>query len=385
MPQTFFHQDFLKMINLELFNEYLISKDFMPIETDPEKDDHLKLVISYVDNLPPDERNAILNDFISTRELASDGGVKAVFTLNKDEAFVNKLASQNNNTCRALCCLIYHPKLFDKAIRLKQLVGTSNFHTRINLRKVTSTEVKSKLKDFELELIAFLQSKEGRGKNCQIDLYDFGDRICFFAYPEDHPKTQKLYEDNKLRSRVSSPSFEIIFVYYPEEGKLEISTKMRAKKRQRLFDIFNSTVLGDLEPVPSNQQVLNLDHLLDEDFRFTLDPEDEIEKVFLSQIRLNDKYSPKKRVAIYLDEGENTNSMITKLKNHKLLGESHQANTVSQATIKFLFKQFGRSNRVTAMLTNPDRNTLNETASNQLAKKCIQKWGLINDGDLTTP
>lgn len=384
MTQSFFHQDFLRNIDVELFNQYLASKDLTQIQIVDPKADQLELMVNYVDSVMPAERDKILSDFISIRELASDGGIRAVFELNEDDSFKEKLASQANNICRALYCFAKYPDLFDDALTLKQLESTTNFHTRTRLKKIIASEIEAKQKELEIELSAFLQSEEGRGKNCQIDQYQFKDRVCFIAYPEDHPRSYHFYQDGKLDLKVYHPSFEIIFVYYPDEGKVELSTRMGYKKRQKLFNLFNRAVLDDPNPVPSNQQVLSLDEVLSDDFRLVADPEDQIDSVFISQIRLDYKYNRKKRFIVQLDTGKGVDSMLEELKYRNLLEKSLEHYVVAQVTIKFQFKQFGRSNRVTAVLTTPDRDTLNETASNQLVKKCIQKWGLVNDGDSTT-
>ncbi|PIR61207.1 MAG: hypothetical protein COU68_00660, partial [Candidatus Pacebacteria bacterium CG10_big_fil_rev_8_21_14_0_10_45_6] len=65
-------------------------------------------------------------------------------------------------------------------------------------------------------------------------------------------------------------------------------------------------------------------------------------------------------------------------------GKNLEYNQVAQATIKLRFKQFGRSNRVTTVLTAPDGLKLNETDAHQLAKKCLKDWKLINDPNSET-
>ena len=77
-------------------------------------------------------------------------------------------------------------------------------------------------------------------------------------------------------------------------------------------------------------------------------------------------------------------TMLKELGYRNLLDRSLEHYTVAQATLKFRFKQFGRSNRVTVVLTDPDKDSLNETPSNQLAKACIKDWKLVNDTDSET-
>ncbi|MEO8581764.1 MAG: hypothetical protein ABI425_04310 [Patescibacteria group bacterium] len=383
MPQDFFHQEFLRNVDLDLFNQYLQFRK-LPILQLSDQNELVNQMVEYVDNVPLDQHDAILTDFISARELASDGGIKAVYELNHSDEFIEKMATFGNHICRALYCLIEKPDLFGDALTLKQLVNTTNFYTRNGLKKVEANEVLAKQSQLELELSAFLQKAEGRGKSCSADAYHFRDRVCFIAHPEDHPRSYLFYEGQKLNRKVHHPSFDVIFVYYPEEGRIELTTRMGYKKRQQLFNLFNRIVLNDPSPVPANQQVLRLDKILHSEFKLITEPEDQVDSVYLSQIRLDNKYNRKKRFIVQIDDGKGIESMLEELKYRNLLGTNLEYYTVAQATFKFQFKQFGRNNRVTAQLTAPDRDTLNETASNQLAKKYIGKWGLLHDADSTT-
>lgn len=383
MPQDFFHQEFLRNIDLDLFNQYLQSRK-LPILQRNDQTDPLTAMVEYVDQAESAQKDAILSDFISARELASEGGIKAVFELNHSDEFIEKMGSFGNHICRALYCLIEKPDLFEDAVTLKQLVNTTNFHTRTGLKKIDADQVLAKQSELETELSAFLQTSEGRGKSCSADSYHFKDRVCFIAHPEDHPRSYLFYEGQKLDRKVYHPSFDVLFVYYPSEGRLELSTRMGYKKRQQLFNLFNRIVLNDPSPVQANQQVLSLDKILETDFRLITEPEDQVDSVFLSQIRLDNKYNRKKRFIVQIDEGKGIETMLEELRHRNLLGSNLEYYIVAQATFKFQFKQFGRNNRVTAQLSTPDRDTFNETASNQLAKRYIGKWGLLHDADSTT-
>lgn len=279
-----------------------------------------------------------------------------------------------------LYCLLHKPDLIEPALKLKQIVVAENFHVRIVKNNVEADKVLAKLPEFKLELIAFLQKEEAKGANCHIVPYKFKDRVCFFAYPEDHPRSLNHYQNGQLNQTVVRPSRDLVFVYYPEMRQLEISTRMRARKLQALFDLFNRVVLEDLEPVPENQETLNLSVLLKDDFSFTFDPKYQLDTVCVTQIRFDKKYNRKKRFITHVDEGNGMDKILEELKIRNQLGKNLKYHTVVQATIKFRFKQFGRSNRVTTTLTtSPDRLNLNETNPHQLAKKCLQDWKIINE------
>jgi len=384
MTKNFFDQDFFRYVDLDLFNVYLTQKQLQPIQTPDKKADNAQVLSDYLVGISDDDADSIVQDLIVVRELASDGGVMAIMELSEDQNFKKKLSHLTSNINRVLYCLVHEPDLIEPAHKLRQIVNAANFHSRTVAKKVSPQEFKSKKAQFQLELSEFLQRVEARGANCQIDVYEFSDRVCFFAYPEDHPKSFNFYKEGKLDQDVYHPSFELIFVYYPDEQRLEISTRMRRKKLQKLFDLFNHVVLDDQNPVPDNQDTLNLDILLTDDFAFTFDPAYQIDSVMVSQIRLDNKYNRKRRVIVQVDGGSGMEELLNELKFRNLLGKNLEYNQVAQATIKLRFKQFGRSNRVTTVLTAPDGLKLNETDAHQLAKKCLKDWKLINDPNSET-
>lgn len=379
MKQSFFHQDFLRYVDLPLFNQYLLSKTLPQVSTLDSKADKAQAMSDYLLNLNDTDGDIVVNDLMVVRDLSSDGGVIAIMELAEDSTFKQALSELTSNINRVLYCLLNKPDLIEPALKLKQITATENFHVRRVAKSVEADQVLAKLPEFKLELTAFLQKEEAKGANCQIDHYKFKDRVCFFAYPEDHPRSLNLYENGKLNPTLVHPSFELVFVYYPELKQLEISTRMRSKKLQALFNLFNRAVLDDPQPVPNNQDTLNLDVLLTDGFKFLLDPSYQLDSVCVTQIRLDYKFNRKKRFITHVDEGNGMEQVLEELKYRNLSGDNLQHYMVAQANIKLRFKQFGRSNRVTTLLTAPDKIKLNETNPHQLAKKCLQDWKIINE------
>jgi hypothetical protein len=105
----------------------------------------------------------------------------------------------------------------------------------------------------------------------------------------------------------------MIFVYYPEEGKIELSSRSKPKKLQKLFNLFNRVVLDDLKSVDEYQKVFNLDKLLDDDFQFVLDPDYQLDSVYVREIRLNHTYL-KKRYVVMIGKGEGVETIKEELK-----------------------------------------------------------------------
>lgn len=64
MNQSFFHQDFFRYINLDLFNQYLETKNLPHIKRSDPKASQLDLMISYLDKLSAGDAEKVIGDFI---------------------------------------------------------------------------------------------------------------------------------------------------------------------------------------------------------------------------------------------------------------------------------------------------------------------------------
>ena len=273
-------------------------------------------------------------------------------------------------------CFIKHPELFRQASILFHLSDLKAKAERAGLRKRPSREIQARSPALEKALSGYLLSEDGRGRNCKIDIYPDRDRLCLIAHPEDFIKSDLEYKDNQLRKTSRRPSFEIVFIYYPDEGRLELTTKGGRKRENALFNIFNEIVLEDTKPVLEFQKIYDLNKLLDKDFAFTRELEDQIEYIQLKQIKFCYKYNPKKKITLELNEREGIQPA------HEFIKELNINNNnvdVIQATIKMKFPGEGRKGGVTMQITHPDRCNLNDSPLHIRARKYLKSWGFENN------
>ena len=116
----------------------------------------------------------------------------------------------------------------------------------------------------------FFHTKEGRGRNCKVDVFRRHDKEYFFAYPEDYAQSGIEWWQNELSNRARHPAFEIIFVYTQAEGSLDIYAPRNTKAVPKLQQIFADTILGldNLNEFGGDKRVYVLDALADRDFVF---------------------------------------------------------------------------------------------------------------------
>ena len=123
------------------------------------------------------------------------------------------------------------------------------------------------------------------------------DRHCFFAFADDYSGALLTMAQDGLMRQSVRPVFEICFVFYPEEGVLELAAPGRAKEIAALQELFCRIALGlEGRPTGKAQVIFDLNGLLNPGFSFPTDPEDGIERVDLLAVELMDCKSPLHRV-----------------------------------------------------------------------------------------
>ncbi|MCH8208862.1 MAG: hypothetical protein IIA62_07440, partial [Nitrospinae bacterium] len=90
----------------------------------------------------------------------------------------------------------------------------------------------------------YFHSKEGRGRNCKVEVFRRHEKEYFFAYPEDFAQSGIEWVRNKLANLARHPAFEIIFVYTQDEGSLDIYAPRNTQYVPQLQQIFADTILG---------------------------------------------------------------------------------------------------------------------------------------------
>jgi hypothetical protein len=149
-------------------------------------------------------------------------------------------------------------------------------------------------------------TKEGRGRNCKVEVFRRYEKEYFFAYPEDFAHSGMEWVRNSLAARARHPAFEIIFVYSQAEGSLDIYAPRNTKSVPELQQIFAKTILkyDGLDEFADYHRVYALDRLANRNFAFNRAPDSGIESAAVHMLRLSLKTGKKRRVTVEADTTE---------------------------------------------------------------------------------
>lgn len=344
-------------------------------------------------SLPPEKLQQIEADFTTITELASADGTEAILREagRRGLNFVDIFTQARNGYERACWTFLEHPVIFDLAACFCEMdrFGSGRWNRRFvgaALAAQTQEEALRRL----AELMRRSYGREGRGGFCHIDHYlrQEPDRHCFFAYPEDHASTDLSYtEHGELHRRTRKNAFEVIFVYRPHDGMLELLAPGGAERVEDLASCFCAAIL-DLPELPPclTPRLYDLSPLLSEELALPTDPEDGIDRVELREICLNvgREGGWKRRLVFAADDKaqqrRSIHDMIRRTIGADGIGLSQV--TVSSAKFRLIFAPVDnqRPKRLTFRVSSPDNCSLRDNYHDQIARRCMRRWKLTVDG-----
>ena len=117
----------------------------------------------------------------------------------------------------------------------------------------------------------------------------------FFCFGQDYAQAPQEWVDGKLDRRPRNPTYEVIFIYSKDEGKLDTYSKGGKREVPDLEAIFANVILGhkELEPKTDDNRIYDLDVFKERNFSFDFQPDSQIEKVVVRSMRLTPRYGDK--------------------------------------------------------------------------------------------
>lgn len=207
------------------------------------------------------------------------------------QGFIETMSSLPNHHARAMTVYLDHADYWVAATRLHDLGSMSYWRKRKNLPKTSAAVDKASVARLAELIKAHFSKTDGRGKNCEVEVYRWGERDYFFAFPEDHAQHGAEWEDGERKVRPHNPAFDLVFVYSQAEGTLELNCRGATKADEALQGLFAQAILGldALPPDPKSKEVYDLGPLMRPDFEFMHAPDSGIGTVVVKRLRLTSR------------------------------------------------------------------------------------------------
>ncbi|MEJ5260933.1 MAG: hypothetical protein WHS88_12170 [Anaerohalosphaeraceae bacterium] len=387
MSRNFSFKTFFRSVSATLLQKYFEHHHLLTdFDWSLESDQLADALNAEIEKLSDNHAAIIEQDFATISDLANEESILGLMEIaralyDKPDPIIDEMIQQSGFLNQVLWISLEQPDVYEWVIRMERMEKMTFKEDCLVGRGLHCSTDDEAVENLKKRIQKFFKHQR-RGRNCQIDVYVRPNptRYCFFAYPEDYPKRDLTYRSSRLVSDVRRPVLEIVFVYEPENGNLKVHAS-RMRKVEVMQAAFCQAILG-LPGIPSGStRVYDLAKLLDPSFRFPTDPEDLVEEVSLKMLKVT------------LDQ--NYNRKITCEGNPQNGGAELVQNMISEAitacggkdsfikvmsakiSMKFKAPEGGRKRSVTFILTVPSGSTLEDKPHHHIARKYLEKWGLV--------
>lgn len=346
-------------------------------------------ILAQMEDLTYEQRETVSRDFQEIFMLANAAGAVIMRDVSGSAGLdvADDLEAKENHYDRAMWLFLNHndgpgsPFFF--CTRLAHLRDLP--FSRAKQRKDLPRRVPRSDTDACVEMAAGLQQfyrGQGRGHKCIVEHYLRADpdRHCYFAFPEDYTTSELEYDGDKLLPHSRKSVLEVGFIYRPDEGLLEIGASGGKTEIQALQRIFCRAALGMEElPPPRNDEVYKLDGLLRRNFAFPTDPEDGIEGVKLTSLRLLRIGSRARKITIEqsADAQEHLLDWLDEVLDQERAPARHWQ--VEQARFRATWRATAGKppKTLTFTLTRPDSTSLKDLPNHRVIKSYLKRWRLM--------
>ena len=295
MAHLYTPRDFLRRVPLDLLRDLFehqksgIVLDWAVLIDTPAT--AVETVYAAWDALPATERARVEAVWRRLHDLATADGVR---TLAEEAPYFGvDLATDferlEGHHAKIVWASLHHPDLFRTAAVFQRAEGLSGRYWRKRAgmpSKVPDTS-RSALDRLEDAVRQFYLSRQGRGRRCTAETYTrVGGQVYVFVYPDDYAETYVGHDDDgSLVRQPRRQAFEVVFVFDPTTGELELFAQGGKPVTEALVGAFSQAAFGCDPPPEPSRFAYDLDHIADPDCPLPTDPADGITEVRVKYLR----------------------------------------------------------------------------------------------------
>jgi len=237
-------------------------------------------------------------DFQDIHSLACESGIKAILAESRwpehrrkypgDDELGERLGDMPGHYERVFWISRNRPEYMKGALYFHRvdLIRDSGWRKIRNLPKRNKPPGEARIAKMEKAIGSYYHRKDGKGKNCKIEVYRWGEEDCYFCYPEDYPRTSIEFKGDRFERRPHNPAFEVIFRHNLQKGTLETNARGGRKVIEDLQKLFAQNILGidDLQADSASLRVYDMERFKNPVFRY--DPESGIVDIVMKEMVL---------------------------------------------------------------------------------------------------
>jgi hypothetical protein len=363
-------------------------KELDHIEWEKLKETEVEPIYDAWQALPEQVRELIEWEFRRVYGLATADGIRAIIEEGRFHGLdlTADLDALDGYVNKVLWTFLEHQQVFEVAQRLNRAdhLNGRYWRKRKDIPRKEPDVLPEAMKELADAVSAYYRENQGRGRNCRAEPYLRAGRYhYFFVYPQDYTDTFIGYTDaGKFERRPQNPAFEVIFVYDPTDGTLDLYVRGDKGIVADLQELFGRVILHEELGEENRDSVpYNLNVLKSCNFSFPTDPADGVQEVKVNSLRLSLVGNPRKRITF------DTGPRDPKGAIYDLMESSiHEKRLplsmvdVSSVAIHMAFDATNGRGRDTKILSfrvsYPNSCNLKDSPEELVAKKYLKEWGI---------
>jgi len=387
MTNDYAPRQFLRQVLNALLREYFAHRNVLgDVDWDNLKETEIEPLYQKWWDLPELVRKGIESDFRSIHAMGVPEGTRALIEEGRYHQLdlARDLDRLDGHLNKAFWVFVHHNQVFEVAARLHRADQLSDryWRKRKDIPKKQPDVSPEALEELANAISAYYWEHQGRGSPCRAEAYLRAGRYHYvFVYPKDYSDTFIGYDDNgHFERRPQNPAFEVIYVYDPEDGTLELYVRGDKKIVSDLQELFGRAILHEeLGQEVRNAVAYELDGLKRRDFSFPTDPADRVQEVKISALKVSLVGNHKKRITFEVDPKgakDDIHDLIeTALHERRLPMSMVRVNSV---VIRMVFENTdgrGRPSKALSFrVSHPNSCNLKDSPEELIAKKYLKEW-----------
>ncbi len=340
--------------------------------------------------MPPADRERVELMLRQVHEMATEAGVRALVAEAgvRGHDIADHVAAIDGHHAQALWALIRHAPAFHTARQL--LAAASPLGRFWNL----TTGFGGRPYDASPEAVqalrlsaAALYREQGRGHRCTVESYERDDRLYLFVYLDDYTHTHTAHDARGTLVRAPlRPVLEVVYVYDPAAGTLDLYARGDRRWRTELRDRFCQHVLGCLPPLAApGRRSYQLGGLIDRGFPLSTDPARGILAASVRRLRVLSVRDLSRRVTLEgnpVRPGDVYDMLDAHFPVDQFPRDELLVNQVSFA-VRHVLPGEDRERSLTFDVSFPDACNLGSLLPDQRAvgEWCLRRWGILDADD----
>jgi hypothetical protein len=339
-------------------------------------------------NLPSPSRERVEQMLRAVHSVATHAAVQALIAEVEHHGrnISDDIALIDGHHAKALWILVNYPTMFHTAHML--LSTAAPYGKYWNLTKGAAGVPYDNSPDARQHLrlsVMNLYRDQGRGQACTVEPIERNGSLYLFLYLDDYTETHVGHNQHgKLERKPLRSAFEVVFVYNPVNGTLDLYAEGTTPLRSALRDRFFKHILRrDTPSVVPGRRSYWLQGLLDRTFPLATDPFAGIHAASVRRLKIVPPQNGR-RVTLDADKKGGAADIYDMLDDHFPPARFRRSDlSVCQATFTVSYHSLadGKDRSLTFDVSAPDACNLKSLSEDQrvVGERCLRLWGVLRD------